>query len=265
MFQDVPSRCLSQSLDVYMYICYTYMWVSDKIRYDQSSIKRVVVLPSVQTHSRGPPSNDTQKDTLRKVGPRCTAKPIGAHPTLGCPFGMYQILLVTHISIYIYIYIINTSNKQVTWSISMHHIFFLICIYVFSNIFSYLHIHIHIYLCVFIYTYFLCIYIYIIKFIYQTNRACCPTWQLCHSPSDLLHLSWGPLQALGTLCIRGGETLKGPMPVIWKKHLPLICPPPNENNSVMYNADMFSQKDVRMFESLDVSPWKLSDLVMIWT
>ena len=27
-----------------------------------------------------------------------TAKPIGAHPTLGCPFAMYQILSVTHVT-----------------------------------------------------------------------------------------------------------------------------------------------------------------------
>ena len=49
---------------------------------------------------RGPPSNDTQNDALRKVCTRlqgaATAKPIGAHPTLGCPFAMYQMLSVTH-------------------------------------------------------------------------------------------------------------------------------------------------------------------------
>ena len=117
--------------------------------------------------------------------------------------------------------------------------------YIYKDIFIFTYIYI--YLCVFIYTYVLCIY----NYIYQKNRACCTTWQLSHSPSDLLHLPWGPLQALATLCIRGGETLKGPMPVIWKKHLPLIWPPPPTKTTAPCNADMFSQKDVRMFESLD--------------
>ena len=55
-----------------------HKWVSDKIRYDQSTIERVLGLPSLQN-----------------VQGVATAKPIRAHPTLGCPFAMYQNLSVT--------------------------------------------------------------------------------------------------------------------------------------------------------------------------
>ena len=50
---------------------------------------------------RGPPWNETIPSG-RFVQGAATAKPIGAHPTLGCPFAMYQILSGIHIYTYVY-------------------------------------------------------------------------------------------------------------------------------------------------------------------
>ena len=41
-----------------------------------------------------------------------TAKPIGAHPILGCPFAMYQISSVTHIYIHIINWVITPIKLQ---------------------------------------------------------------------------------------------------------------------------------------------------------
>ena len=66
---------------------------------------KVVLIGSWGCHccktDRGPPSNDTQNDTLRKVCTRCRH----CKTDRGPPY-MYQILSVTHM-IYIYIYIFN--------------------------------------------------------------------------------------------------------------------------------------------------------------
>ena len=66
------------------------LWVSDKIRYDQSSIERVIDLPSPQNRW-GPTLKRYLEEGLSKVI-TTTSKPIGAHSTSGCPFAMYQIL-----------------------------------------------------------------------------------------------------------------------------------------------------------------------------
>ena len=68
-----------------------FMWVSDKIRYDQSSIERVVGLPSLQNRYKPIRAHTKMIHWARFVQGAATAKPIGAHPTLECPFAMYQI------------------------------------------------------------------------------------------------------------------------------------------------------------------------------
>ena len=72
-------------------------WVSDKIRYDQSSIERVVgVAIAAKPIGAHPKTIPKTIPSGRFAQGAATAKPIGAHPTLGCPFAMYQILSVTH-------------------------------------------------------------------------------------------------------------------------------------------------------------------------
>lgn len=106
----------------------------------------------------------------------------------------------------------------------MHHIYIYI-LYTYIYIYFHIYIYIHIFVCIHIYICFVYIWLYISK----KTVPVAPHDNSATHLQILLHLPWGPLQALGTLCIRGGETLKGPMPVIWKtKPLPLIWPPPQK-------------------------------------
>ena len=121
----------------------------------------------------------------------------------------------------------------------MHHIYiyfvyiyiFFVYIYIYC-IHIYIYIYLQIYFHIYKYIYLFFVYIYIHFFflnIYQKNRACCTTWQLCHSPSDSPSPSLRPTPGSWNVMYPRRRNIERSLPVIWKtKPLPLIWPPPKK-------------------------------------
>ena len=96
-----------------------FIWVSDKIRYDQSSIERVVGLPLLQNR-KGPTLKRYPNDTLRKVCTRCRhCKTDRGPPYFRMSLRHVQILPVTHIFVAFWNMSQNSSMNRAAFFVSI--------------------------------------------------------------------------------------------------------------------------------------------------